>query len=525
MRMFRELVSRRDDNSATKDAGDLYSMRPSPRKIRLLIDLESVTDRPDTEADSVLQGLCGYDNVETLVIEMSKVRTSDEERASAVEPEHQDGSVVLTDVTAHNGPFSLPGPRYLWEVIGDRPHFDRSVTTSSHGWVSPLPQLTETYQLAAARRRSAVPDELKPDIDRAVLLAETGRAIDYDLVVSEAAECGGEVAIATRANVVTRAQAIPIVAHYLRCQQVYPMHPVAPTRRHTMNRQGFYIETVYACSPGLWHWLGKCEITARSHPESASFLSECHAIIGRLSRALRARDSLMAALGAKQTPDAVDDGLDALDHALLSLCGAVDVLARSLHSALKLPEGQRRHAKLHARQGYNQLLKPFPRGEVRSRVDAAQAELDVVFKLRNTIHSEVLDAIGATDFDPNGTLFPRAGELDMLLPDEIADAAVDLDDPTRSAWGISGQRARLDALLDQSFATVFTFIDHLCRLIAAEFLLDRDPVLYLDVLGAQSPSGADSIPTMRHMIGLADRLSALPVREGFPVDLRGPRAL
>ncbi|WP_139057756.1 hypothetical protein [Tsukamurella pseudospumae] len=141
--------------------------------------------------------------------------------------------------------------------------------------------------------------------------------------------------------------------------------------------------------------------------------------------------------------------------------------------------------------------------------------------MTNTIHSEVLDAIGATDFDPNGTLFPRAGDLDILLPNEIAGAAADLDDATRRAWGISGPRARLDALLDQSFATVFTFVDHLCRLIAAEFLLDRNPVLYLDVVGAQSPSGADSIPTMRHMIGLADRLSAPPVPKGFPVDLRG----
>ncbi len=50
-----------------------------------------------------------------------------------------------------------------------------------------------------------------------------------------------------KANVLTRAQAIPIIAHDLRTQQIYLMHPIY--NKFAANRQVWYHSAVYAMAP------------------------------------------------------------------------------------------------------------------------------------------------------------------------------------------------------------------------------------------------------------------------------------
>ena len=82
---------------------------------------------------------------------------------------------------------------------------------------------------------------------------QLGRKV-ADIVVSESA-------VARRtdvpANVFTRAQAIPIIAHYLRTQQIYLLHPVY--NRFAANRQIWYHSAVYAMAPGISYWEAKAD--------------------------------------------------------------------------------------------------------------------------------------------------------------------------------------------------------------------------------------------------------------------------
>lgn len=102
---------------------------------------------------------------------------------------------------------------------------------------------------------------------------------------------------------------------------------LTPRGRVVMSRKDFYQEAVSAIAPGVRHWLGKTQRAAGRNPiVSDIYLEEANALVGRL-RALKARDDLIASIGAIQTADVADDGADALARVLVSLCGAVDVIA------------------------------------------------------------------------------------------------------------------------------------------------------------------------------------------------------
>lgn len=321
MELYRELThddphrrsARGRGASPTKDEGDLFTLRPSPRKLRILIDVEAWTDdRP--LIDELLHGYMAYENIEVLRVRMSQVKLPDHEDSREV------GFVRVRDVTEHKGRFSYPGPRYGWSIDTERPKFDGSKTLGQHGSVSPQPELFRSlaaYDGFSDEQREGLTVD---DVERAVLLAEIARAIDYDLVISETKTTGRrDIPANDRSNVVTRADALPIIAHYMRRQQIYVVNPVG---RGTMNRKGYYMETVAALAPGIWHWLVKCQRSALFVPSSQRFVADCESLIDRLARALRARDELIASVGesgaGRVGGDVVDqrtvlDGTDGAD--------------------------------------------------------------------------------------------------------------------------------------------------------------------------------------------------------------------
>ncbi len=99
------------------------------------------------------------------------------------------------------------------------------------------------------------------------------------------------------------------------------------------------------------------EAKALNSFEDRRYLVDCREIIGRLIRSLKALDDLRFHLGALQTLDSYDDAADCVDRILWSLCGAIDVIARSMHHALKL-SGDYRQAKFHAKGWYTNSFRP-----------------------------------------------------------------------------------------------------------------------------------------------------------------------
>ena len=76
----------------------------------------------------------------------------------------------------------------------------------------------------------------------------------------------------------------------------------------------------------------------------------------RRTRIRRASESTSSTFNPVSSPKR-SDGADALDRVLVSLCSAVDVIARSLHKALQLP-GSDRNAKFHGEGWYEKKFRP-----------------------------------------------------------------------------------------------------------------------------------------------------------------------
>ena len=140
-------------------------------------------------------------------------------------------------------------------------------------------------------------------------------------------------------------------------------------------------------------------------------------MIGRLIRATKAWDDLRFHLGALQTLDTYDDVANCVDRILWSLCGAVDVVARSLHRALHLT-GTARHAKFHGGWYPTHFRPNYLQAAGIANVDSTQAALSTVFKLRNTIHSRSLRAVGALT-EPAPYVGKEHGGVQLLIPHDV----------------------------------------------------------------------------------------------------------
>jgi hypothetical protein len=303
--------------------------------------------------------------------------------------------------------------------------------------------------------------------------------------------------------VFTRAEAIPIIAHYLRTQQIYLMNPV--TSEFAANRQVWYHSAVYAMAPGINYWEAKADYVIQRQ-----YKSDCSEMVGRLIRALKAWDDLRFHLGALQTMDSYDDVADCVDRVLWSLCGAVDVIARSLHSALQLP-GSERNAKFHG-DWYRVHFKPnYAHAAGISNVDTTQATLSTVFKLRNTIHSHSLRAVGALT-EPAPYVGKEHGRVQLLIPHDVYN---EIDVTQRARWGfeetapgsVLPAAADLATVATAALNAVLSFLDQLCWMTSFEGIQGKADVLKLDVFTVVK-DGRDMAAMIRRMIGFTTTESA-----------------
>lgn len=481
MDYYRELLtddpfrrSQRDrpgDSADENDKGDLFGLRQRPRHLRVLVDRESLGDpaeAEEAETAKVLEALLTrFNTVDRLFIDMSKVNDPNtDERTPDV--------VHLRDYTEHKGWASFPGPQYGYQII-----YSKGNTLETNGNLSPEPQLIQNLFGFAGEGGPHLQEVSAEEIQRHVLLTQTGRKV-ADLIVSESPlALRTDIPANYDANVFSRSQAIPIIAHYLRSQQIYILDPTWSSMAGS--RKVFYHSAVYAMAGMINYWEAKANYVMFTQPR---YRTDCNEMIGRLIRALKAFDDLRFHLGALQTSDSYDDVADCVDRVLWSLCGAVDVIARSLHYALQLP-GDAKHAKLHGNWYRDKFRPTYSHAAGISQVDRMQAALATVFILRNTIHYRALRAGGVMN-EPAPYVGMDRGRVQLLIPNDIYNL---IDASERSRWGIedldtgSSEPATADLATVSSAAidAVFSFLDQLCGMISFEGIQGKDEVLKLDV--------------------------------------------
>jgi hypothetical protein len=484
------------DSAEEADKGDLFGLRQRPRHLRVLLDRDSLGEpvsEGDAETHRVFDSLLyRREPVDPLFVEMSKVNDPDKK------DDRSPNVVHLRDCTANKGWGSYPGPQYGYRIVFG----GNSRTKETHGNVSPQPQLIQNWMGFAGEGGPHLEEVSAEDIHRHVLLTQLGLSV-ADIVVSES-----EVARRTdipanhEANVFTRDQAIPIIAHYLRTQQIYLLNPV--WNEFASNRQVWYHSAVYAMATGIQYWEAKTEYVIQRQ-----YKSDCSEVIGRLIRALKAWDDLRFHLGALQTTDSYDDAADCVDRVLWSLCGAVDVIARSLHRALQL-SGTERDAKFHG-DWYKKHFRPnYGHAAGISNVDATQSALSTVFKLRNTIHSHSLRAVGALR-EPAPYVGKSRGRVQLLIPHDVFN---EIDVSQRARWGFEAiapgtalpAGADLATVTTSAVDAVFSFLDQLGWMISFEGVQDKDEVLKLDVFTVLK-DGAEMAAMIRRMLGFTNTVS------------------
>lgn len=479
------------------DKGDLFGLRQRARHLRVLIDRESLSEPSNDEQRLVHKMLdcllTKYDPVLTLFIDMSRVKDTDDGTDCTPNVVH------LRDYSEQKGSFSYPGPFYGYRICYERGRR----TQKLDGNLSPGPQLMQNLVDFAGQGGPHLQEVSAEEVQRHVLLTQAGRAV-ADLVISESAVSKrNDIPANQDANVFSPSEAIPIVAHYLRTQQIYVVSPLWNERS---NRKTFYHSAVYAIAPGVTYWEAKANYTV-----DRRYISDCQQMIGRLIRSLKAFDDLRFHLGALQTTDSYDDVADCVDRILWSLCGAVDVIARSLHVALKVT-GPSRNAKFHG-DWYQKRFQPtYGQAKGLVNVDRAQAGLSTVFKLRNTVHSHALSAAGASSTTPTGYVGKERGRVRLIVPPDVYR---DIDQKDHARWGFeqTGPGDVLPATADlatvaaTAIDTVFSFIDQLCWMLSFEGIEDRHEVLKLDVFTIAKDG--------RPVADIIRRLFGFPVIESY----------
>jgi len=265
--------------------------------------------------------------------------------------------------------------------------------------------------------------------ERDALAAGVATAIEADLFITERPYLLGAEKIVTPGVTLCRIpEAVALVGLYLRSQgEFFLWRSPDGTGTLTTNEWLFYQIGAAELLPELWRWSGIQAAAQQGIPEVLRGLTG--ALVQRVVRALRTRDSFHRAASLPQQRDAVRAVLMELDTILVTLMGAVDASARFMHVLLAVRG--RRHdagwqrerwlAKVAERS--QPLADPFSSGAPLADV------MTVLSHLRNTVHGP---AIHAT-LRQNG----RFRDAPLSLPEEHEDEILASMDNLggRSAWG------------------------------------------------------------------------------------------
>lgn len=515
MRIFREL-HQSDDNpfrrehrrkpSPTKDEGDLFIHRPSPRKIRILLDIETLAE-DTSEPVQLFEALIQQQRVFALEIETSTIASTDYST-----PVRQ-GMIRVRDTTAVQGSFGYPGPQYGWSIADRDAHLDGSSTMQKGGSSHPLRQIGETVAVYRNLERRHRTEFRLHDAVAQAIVGEVARDAGFDILVSEAPVSACRfLPVHDRVVVLSRAEAVPVIAHYLRRQHIFLFDPCMNGH---FSRHDFYKQAVHSLAPAMRGWEARLGLALSEVSEAVQ--ARYFTAVNRLARALESRDDLIWSLGSHLTQAVRDDCVDDFDHLLLMLCGGVDVMARALHLALGLDADPQevRSAKLHIdsdRSWYTTNIverygvNPAERAAL-GELSRLQTAVQVIFELRNSIHNVQIQAFPRLRAGFGSPTLRGGAPCSAHVTADIATKIKEIAPGLMDEWGFveiprQGAIADLWALADKAVETTFKFLDLLSLIVLRNPLTEPESA----VLSGPAPpisSGMTLLP------GFGDHLPAL----------------
>ncbi|QQM51714.1 hypothetical protein [Rhodococcus pyridinivorans] len=441
------------------------------------------------------------------------------------------GRIQIRDTTADAGCSSYPGRQFGWSIADEDQHVDGSSTLGRSGSISPQSQICETIQeYQGLDRECRAGFRLKDAVDLAIV-GELAHSAGFDILISESpVSACSFLPVHGRVVVLSRADAVPVIAHYLRRQYIFHFDPLC---NGSYSRHDFYTQSVHTLAPTIHEW------GVRASLASDEVATDMHAryktLTTRLARALETRDDILWNLGSYPKKSAREDCEDDFDHLLLLLCGAVDVTAGMLHLALGLNKNEiRNEAKLHSSESKwftrNVLSRYRSIGTERkalSELARVQKQLQVVFELRNSIHNVRIGAVPTQLADlAAGILSPRPKDkthLSALINRDMLDRIRGFSVGIESEWGFKevpsyGAVADLWLLADKAVGVTFEFLNLLSAIIFRNSLPSSESA----VLSGPSPERLqgevldafnDSLPLL---LGIPESEVVAPSEGGIP---------
>lgn len=374
-----------DRTSAQREAGPLFPLRPSTRKLRVAVDVQTLGE-PTLE---LVRILARDEEVEPLLL----VQNDESEPTRWMQALGCRRWYQFTFTTVTEAPKFMDS-----STVGVSGYEDgrRTLATSGH-FFSVYAQLDEAA-------RSGYSDDsgiTLADRHRAAALASASGATGADVIVTAAPTAGrDDVADNDLVVSVTPSQLVPLFGLYLRMTG----NPVLTTTKGQLAGGGSFVRTYNATSVADLYLAGvdasvphltaiRLMATAGGDRE----LVESMIAIGlRLSRAARAVDHLLATLGSgtsseMQRSDMSETAAEAFDRMLLYLCAAMDRYARvtrTLFDTSLDPDKQR--GSLTSLDELRSVIGKFEPTDS-SELESLGSYAWVIGQLRNRIHAIPLD--------------------------------------------------------------------------------------------------------------------------------------
>jgi hypothetical protein len=229
--------------------------------------------------------------------------------------------------------------------------------------------------------------------ERDVLAADVATAVGADLFITERPYLFGAKRIHVPGVTLCRVpEALALIGLYMRSQGEFVLwRPADGTPGHVANEWLYYQIGAVALLPEQWRWsTGQVVVAAPGIADVLSGLNS--ALLLRIVRALRTRDSFHRAFSLPQQRDAVRTLLVELDTLLVMLMGAVDASARFIHVLLGL-RGQRRDAGWQKPGWRAQLIgQSQPLADLFATGMPLADVLTILSRLRNTVHGQAIQA-------------------------------------------------------------------------------------------------------------------------------------
>lgn len=247
-------------------------------------------------------------------------------------------------------------------------------------------------------------------------------------------------------------EALAVVGLFLRTRSTFVAWATPETGPLMQLNRGLYFWVgTRALLPAGWRWFSYCAASDAGDPHAPmTFLAQ--SLFQRVARALRKRDSLMLNMSSRQDNDVAEDALTDLDHVLVLLVGAFDVLARVAHRSTS-PSGAEKQAGWRRDDWLKKLTVAAPDlGALAAEGTEGADLLKVLSILRNTVHGPALQALGLA-------AGPRRRGTGVSLPASETEALVEV--LMRRGWDQNWGLAEFDA--GRFHATPDLIVEHVLQ--------------------------------------------------------------